>query len=170
MDKQAVHDDFEHARLAFHALLNGAARDDLRRRSNGTWWTNRQLLFHMLLGFLIMRALLALAKIMARLPDWAGRGWARLLNAGTRPFDVVNFVGSWLGGSVMPTRAMAALCDRTVAALGRRLDRETEIGLGKGMPYPTRWDPCFREFMTVEDLYRFPVQHFDFHRAQLSLS
>lgn len=156
-------------RATFRALLENATDAELRRRSTGTRWNNRQLLFHMMLGFLIMRALLALARVVARLPDWVGRGWARLLNAGTKPFDVINFVGSWLGGSVMPRRAMAALCDRTIAAMLRRLDREDESGLASGMPYPTRWDPFFREFMTRADLYRFPVQHFDFHREQLSL-
>ncbi|SDP90381.1 DinB family protein [Lentzea jiangxiensis] len=170
MDTQAVHDDFERARATFRALLDGAGHEELRRRSNGTLWNNRQLLFHMLLGFLIMRALLALARIMARLPRWAGRAWARLLDAGAKPFDVVNFAGSWLGGSLMPRRYMVALADSTIAALHRRLDREDDSSLARGMPYPTRWDPCFREFMTLADLYRFPVQHFDFHRDQLSLT
>lgn len=170
VDRQAVHEDLDRARDTFRQLLDGAAADQLRRRSNGTSWNNRQLLFHMLLGFLIMRALLALARIVARLPRWAGAVWAKLLNAGTKPFDIVNFASSWLGGSVMPRRAMVVLCDRTIAALHRRLDRENENSLAKGMPYPTRWDPFFREFMTVADLYRFPVQHFDFHRNQLSLS
>jgi hypothetical protein len=170
VDTQTVHDDFERARATFRTLLVGAADDELRRRSDGTRWTNRQLLFHMLLGFLIMRALLAMAKVVARMPAWFGRGWARLLNAGTKPFDAVNFVGSWLGGSVMPRSAMVVLCNRTIAALHRRLDQEDDTSLAKGMPYPTRWDPFFREFMTVADLYRFPVQHFDFHAAQLSLN
>jgi DinB superfamily len=170
VDIQAVHDDLERARATFRTLLGDASDDELRRRSNGTRWTNRQLLFHMLLGFLIMRALLALARIMARLPDGVGRGWARVLNAGTKPFDVVNFAGSWLGGNAMPRKAMVSLCDRTIAALHRRLDRERNSSFAKGMPYPTRWDPCFREFMTVADLYRFPVQHFDFHAEQLSLT
>jgi hypothetical protein len=170
VDRQAVHEDLDRARDTFRQLLDGAAADQLRRRSDGTSWNNRQLLFHMLLGFLIMRALLALARIVARLPRWAGVAWARLLNAGTKPFDIVNFAGSWLGGSVMPRRAMVVLCDRTIAALHRRLDRENENSLAKGMPYPTRWDPFFREFMTVADLYRFPVQHFDFHRNQLSFN
>ncbi|GGU39886.1 DinB family protein [Lentzea flava] len=73
MDKQSVHDDFERARATFRTLIDGAGDDELRRRSDGTRWTNRQLLFHMLLGFLIMRALLALAKLVARLPAWFGR-------------------------------------------------------------------------------------------------
>lgn len=156
--------------MTFRALLDGATEEELRCRSDGTRWTNRQLLFHMLLGFLIMRALLTLARIVARLPGWVGRAWARLLNAGTKPFDVVNFAGSWLGGSLMPRKAMVVLADRTIAALHRSLDREDERSLARGMPYPTRWDPCFREFMTLADLYRFPVRHFDFHRDQLSLS
>lgn len=126
--------------------------------------------FHMLLGFLIMRALLTLARIVARLPGWVGSARARLLDAGTKPFDVVNFAGSWLGGTPMPRKAMVVLADRTIAALHRRLDCEDEISLARGMPYPTRWDPCSREFMTLADLYRFPVQHFDFHRDQLSMA
>jgi hypothetical protein len=74
---QAVQDDFERMRATFRVLLDGAADDELRRRSNGTRWTNRQLLFHMLLGFLIMRALLALTKFISRLPSWVGQGWAK---------------------------------------------------------------------------------------------
>jgi hypothetical protein len=38
------------------------------------------------------------------------------------------------------------------------------------MPYPTRWYPFFREFITVADLYRFLLQHFDFNLNQLWLS
>lgn len=169
MDRQRVHDDLERTRREFRELVESADATALRRRSDGTRWTNRQLLFHMLLGFLIMRALLALARGFSRLPDGASRAFARVLNTGTGPFDVVNFAGSWLGGSTLGRRPMLRLFDRTVAALHRRLDRESDAGLARGMHYPTRWDPFFRDFMTLADLYRFPVQHFDFHRSQLTL-
>lgn len=46
VDKRAVHDELDRVRAAFRALLDGAAPDASRRRSNGTRWTNRQLLFH----------------------------------------------------------------------------------------------------------------------------
>jgi hypothetical protein len=36
------------------------------------------------------------------------------------------------------------------------------------MHYPTRWDPFFIDYMTLADVYRFPTQHFHFHRRQLS--
>ncbi|WP_053723241.1 DinB family protein [Saccharothrix sp. NRRL B-16348] len=168
MDKQAVHDDLERARATFHALLDQATAADLRRKSDGTRWDNRQLLFHMLLGFLIIRALLTLARLVDRLPTGMSRTFARLLNAATAPFDAVNFAGSWLGGSTLGRRQLAALCDRTIAALHRRLDRETDTDLARGMHYPTRWDPFFQDFMTLADIYRFPVRHFDFHRRQLT--
>ncbi|MFF3336201.1 hypothetical protein ACFYWX_42905 [Streptomyces sp. NPDC002888] len=37
------------------------------------------------------------------------------------------------------------------------------------MHYPTRWDPFFRDVMTIADLYRYPTRHFGFHRRQLTL-
>lgn len=159
----------ERTRRSFHRLLDAAGDEVLRRRSSGTRWTNRQLLFHMLLGYLIMPALLRLARLFDRLPWGASRRFAWLLNAATAPFDAVNFAGSWLGGTVLPRRWMESLLDRTIAAQHRRLDRETDAGLGRGMHYPTRWDPFFHDYMTVADLYRFPVQHFEFHQAQLTL-
>ena len=113
VDKAVVHDELEQTHTSFHALLDGASAADLRRPSAGTRWTNRQLLFHMLLGYLIIRALSGLVRLFGRLPDGASRGFARLLNAGTVPFDAVNFAGSWLGGTLLPRRWMRALFDRT---------------------------------------------------------
>lgn len=169
MDRAVVHGEMEQARRSFHELLDGASEHDLRQPSAGTRWNNRQLLFHMLLGYLIIRALLRLVRVFDRLPDGASRGYSRLLNAGTTPFDAVNFAGSWLGGTVMPRRWMLALFDRTIVALHRRLDGETEGELARGMHYPTRWDPFFQDYMTLADVYRFPTRHFEFHRAQLTL-
>lgn len=169
MDRVAEHAEMERVRASFHRLLDQASDADLARPSNGTRWTNRQLLFHMLLGYLIVRALANLVRLFGRLPAPVGRGWARLLNAGTGPFDVVNYLGSYAGGTVLGRRTQAALFDRVIAALHRRLDTETEAELARGMPYPTRWDPFFQDYMTLGQVYRFPTQHFDFHHAQLTL-
>lgn len=169
MDQASVHEQMERTRALFHELLTNASRADLRRRSAGTRWNNKQLLFHMLLGYLIVRALRALVLIFNRLPAPVGRGFARTLNAGTVPFDVVNFAGSWLGGSILPRQALVRLFDGVVASLHQRMDRESDTTLPQSMHFPTRWDPFFRDKMTVADVYRFPTQHFDFHRAQLTL-
>jgi hypothetical protein len=37
------------------------------------------------------------------------------------------------------------------------------------MSFPDRWDPFFTTWMSVADVYAYPILHFDFHAAQLSL-
>jgi DinB family protein len=170
MDRSLVHEEFERARREFHELVERADDAALRRRSNGTRWNNRQLLFHMLLGYLIIRALLGLVRVFGRLPRGASRGYARLLNAGTKPFDVVNYLGSYAGGNTLSPHRMVAMFDHVINKLHRRLDAESEADLERGMHYPTRWDPFFKDYMTLADVYHFPTQHFDFHRQQLTLS
>ncbi|MFE6806419.1 DinB family protein [Streptomyces sp. NPDC057681] len=170
LDRQAVHEELERARTTFHRLLDDADKDDLRRRTEGTRWTNEQLLFHMLFGYILMRPLLILPRIFGRLPRGVGRGFARLLDAGTRPFDVVNYLGPVGGARVLGRRRMGTVLDHVIAFLHQRLDAEREADFARAMPYPTRWDPFFHDVMTVADLYRYPTQHFDFHRAQLTLA
>jgi hypothetical protein len=169
MDKAAVHTEMDRACAAFHELLDEASAAALRRPSQGTRWTNRQLLFHMLLGYLIMRALRTLVRIFGRLPSGISRTYARLLNTATRPFDAVNYAGSALGGTFLTPRRMGVMFDLVIAALHRRLDAETDTDLARGMHYPTRWDPFFQDFMTLADVYHFSTQHFNFHRRQLTL-
>jgi hypothetical protein len=169
VDKDVVHAELDRARIEFRHLVDGASELDLRRPSNGTRWSNRQLLFHMLLGYLIMRALMTLVRLFGRLPAGVSRSYVRLLNRATCPFDAVNYAGSAFAGTFLTPRRMGIMFDHVIAALHRRLDAETDADLGRGMHYPTRWDPFFQDFMTLADVYRFPTRHFDFHRRQLTL-
>jgi hypothetical protein len=169
MDREAIHRELEEARTSFHQLVDDADETGLRRLSNGTRWTNKQLLFHMLLGYLIIRALRRLLLVFGRLPDGVSRSYARMLNAGTRPFDTVNYLGSRFAGNTLSTRRMAVMFDRVIATLHRRLDAESDADLARGMHYPTRWDPFFTDYMTLAEVYHFPTQHFEFHRRQLTL-
>jgi len=155
------------ARSQLHALLAGAGAADLSRRSDGTRWTNEQLLFHMVFGYLIVRTLIPLVHALGRLGH--SRGFAATLNAGRRPFHVINYLGSCGGGHVLTTRALVALLDRTVDALQRKLAAETAPSLALTMHFPTAWDPYFKPTMTVLDVYHFGTQHYDHHRRQLTL-
>ena len=83
-----------------------AAAADLRRPSEGTRWTNRQLLFHMLFGYLIVRALLVLARVFSLLPDGASTAFAKLLDSAHRPFDLINYLGSCAGARIIPPSRM----------------------------------------------------------------
>jgi hypothetical protein len=84
----------EQARKEFRRLLDGATAADLRRPSDGTKWTNQQLLFHMLFGYLVVRALLPLTRLFGRLPGGASAAFARLLDRVRWLFHRVNYLGS----------------------------------------------------------------------------
>jgi hypothetical protein len=169
LDRRAIRDEMERARQTFHQLLDHATAAELRRPSDGTRWTNEQLLFHMLFGYLIVRALLVLARIFGRLPDWASMAFGRLLDTVRTPFHLINYAGSCIGARIIPRSRMGGALDRVIAALQRRLEREPAADLRRGMHYPTSWDPFFASYMTLYGLYRYPTQHFDYHRQQLTL-
>ncbi|HEY7485323.1 MAG TPA: DinB family protein [Streptosporangiaceae bacterium] len=168
-DRRVVHDELERVQAEFHRLLDTATEADLARLSDGTRWSNEHLLFHMLFGYMIVLRLLSLMRVFGRLPGGVSRGFARLLDAATRPFDVVNYLGPCGAVHVYNRRRMGAKFDRVIASLRRRLDGETAADLARGMYYPVRWDPFFTDYMTVADIYRYPTRHFDFHRRQLTL-
>jgi hypothetical protein len=169
LDRQAVRDEMEQARQTFHHLLDTATVAELTRPSNGTKWTNGQLLFHMLFGYLIIVQLLVLVRFFGRLPDGFSRVLASALEASTRPFHAINYFGSLGGPRLLGYAGMGRRFDRVIAKLLRRLDQESDSALSRGMHYPTSWDPYFKEYMTLADIYRYPTQHFEHHRRQLTL-
>jgi hypothetical protein len=170
MDRAAVRAEMEQARHDFRRLVGDATPADLRRPSDGTKWTNQQLLFHMLFGYLIVRALLVLVRVFGLLPGGASKAFAKLLDSAHRPFDLINYLGSCAGAWIIPPRRMTRMLDRVIAALQQRLQRETGSALRRGMHYPVTWDPFFADYMTLADIYHFPTQHFRFHQRQLTLS
>jgi DinB superfamily len=169
VDRQVVRDEMEQARQRIHHLLDSATVADLRRPSSGTNWTNGQLLFHMLFGYLIVLRLLVLVRIFGRLPDGVSRGFAGALEASTRPFHVINYLGSVGGPRLLGYEGMGQRFDRVIDTLTRHLDRESDSELSRGMHYPTSWDSYFKAYMTLADVYRYPSQHFEHHRRQLTL-
>ena len=74
MDRAVIVADLLACRDDLHRLLAPATPARLRARSNGTRWSNEQLLFHMVFGFLIVRRLLPLVRLMSVMPpsDRAG--------------------------------------------------------------------------------------------------
>ncbi len=151
----------------FRDLVARAGPDDLRRRSDGTRWTNRQLLWHMVFGYLIVRTLLPLVRALGRLGH--SRGFAAVLDAAHRPFHLINYAGSAGGGLLLAPRRMVAILDATIDALCRKLETETPTALALTMHFPTRWDPYFQPTMSVLDVYHYGTQHYDHHRRQLTL-
>jgi hypothetical protein len=169
MDRGSIHAELELARGTFQTLVATASPSDLRRPTVGTRWTNQQLLFHMLLGYLVVLRLVPLVRFFGRLPDRYSLRFARVLNAGSRPFHVVNYLGACAGALVFHGPRLAAKFDRTITALHRRLDDEPDENLARRMHFPVDWDPHFRDTMTLLEVYHYGTQHYAFHARQLTL-
>jgi hypothetical protein len=168
--RDEIHAELDRTRVDYRHLVDTATRPELRAPTDGTKWTNEQLLFHMLFGYLLVRVLIGLVRFFGRLPDGASRAFAAALDAVTRPFHVVNYVGSLGGASVLGRPRMVRVMDRVTRSLDASLDREPERRLERGMHFPTGWDPYFTDVMTLRDVYHYPTQHYDHHRRQLTLS
>ena len=124
----------------------------------------------MVFGYMVVQRLLVLVRIFSRLPHRVSRVFANILGAATRPFHIVNYYGSCAAALVYNRRRMGAKLDRVIASLQRQLARENDADFVRGMRFPPGWDPFFDDFMTLEDLYRYPGRHFDFHARQLTLT
>ena len=170
MTPAEISTEIRRARDDFHRLVDNATATELRMRSNGTKWTNDQLLFHMLFGYLLVGNLLWLVRGFSYLPPAASRRFAQALNAATRPFHVINYVGSLGGARVLGRSGMKWVMDRVTRSLIHTVENAGEKQLKRGMHFPIGWDPYFRDFMTVQDVLHYATQHYDHHRRQLTLS
>ena len=169
-NRDGIATDLERARIKFHRLLDATGPDDWDKPTRGTRWTNEQLLFHMVFGYMVVQRLLVLVRIFSRLPDPVSRVYANILDAATKPFHIINYYGSCAAALVYNRRRMGAKLDRVIASLQRKLARGNDADFARGMHYPTHWDPFFEDYMTLEDVFRYPGRHFDFHARQLTLN
>ena len=170
MEAGEITAEMERARIDFHALVDDGTSAELRAGSDGTKWTNEQLLFHMLFGYLLVHNLRPLVKALGRLPRGVSRAFAATLNAGTRPFHVINYIGSLGGARVLGHSGMERLMDVVIGRLQRSVMGTSESSLNRGMHFPTGWDPYFDDYMTLRDVYHYATQHYDHHRRQLTLA
>jgi hypothetical protein len=170
MEADQICAELDRVRDDFRRLLDSATVAELRQPTDGTKWSNEQLLFHMVFGYLLVRNLRLIVWGFSRLPDSASGRFAGLLNASTRPFHVINYVGSLIGARVLGYPRMERLMDRAVVGLQGSLRAQSGEGLGRGMHFPVGWDPYFSDFMTLLEVYHYPTQHYDHHRAQLTLA
>ena len=169
IDRVEIADGYWRAYAELEDVLARAGDAELRSHSVGTRWTNEELLFHMVFGYLVVRRLLPLVKFFGYLPPSLSEVCARLLNSSTRPLGWVNYWGSRAAARVYHRHRMDRKLRWLTTALATSLEKESEHSLAREMAFPTRWDPFFAPAMAVADVYAYPTRHFDFHARQLSL-
>lgn len=160
--------ELESLRAEFHELLDSLSDEDVRRRSNNPGWTNGQILFHMTFALMLLRILAPMVRLWARLPRWCSRAFAGTLDFGTPLFNWFNELGARGGGRVYSGERVARRFDAAHRSTMRMLDRIKDDEWQAGMYYPSRWDPLFGSYMTLEDVFRYPARHFRFHIDQIS--
>src|SRR3954470_4117255 len=95
IDRAKITADLERARVEFHRLLAQGERENAwTKPARVTRWTNEQLLFHMVFGYMVVLRLLVLVRLFGRLPDPISHLYARALDAATTPFHAINYYGS----------------------------------------------------------------------------
>lgn len=154
----------------FACIVAGVRAAELDRSTDGTRWSNRQMLFHLVLGQKIARAGIPLLGGFSRLPPAASRGWSRMLEAGAKPYDWVNWAGSAAAGRVLPLPAMVRMMRGTTRAILRWFERADDAALARGMTMPPSWDPYFQPWMSRRDVLLWAPKHYRHHRRQLTLS
>jgi hypothetical protein len=60
--------------------------------------------------------------------------------------------------------------DFVIGRLQRSVTAASEDSLNRGMHFPVGWDPYFKEYMTLRDVYHYATQHYDHHRRQLTVA
>jgi len=88
----------------------------------------------------------------------------------SRPFHVINYLGSLGGARVLGRRGMERVMDQVTGSLIHTLQHAGDERLARGMHFPVDWDPYLRDFMTVQDVLHYATQHYQHHRGQLTLS
>ncbi len=165
---QSIRSELESTRSSWHALLDSLSEADVRRQSLNPGWTNGEILAHMLFGFIILLALLPMARVWGRLPKGSSRPFAWLLNVATGPFNWVNALGARMQGRIFTLQRLADVYDRVHASLLKQAASIKDDEWQRGMYYPTRWDANFSDFMTLERLFHYAVIHFNFHLKQIA--
>jgi hypothetical protein len=166
--RESIRTELEATRLAFHALLDSLPDEELGRQSLNAGWTNAEVLFHIVLAFILLEPLVPMARIYGRLPPRYSRPQAWLLDAITGPFNWINALGARLGGRVLTRPQIRARYDHFHRRALKMIETIRDDEWQRGMFYPARWDPLFSDFMTLEQVFRFPEAHFRFHAGQIA--
>ena len=164
----ALIDELASTRDAFHTLLESMSDEDLGRQSLNPGWTNGEVFFHLVLAYNLVPFLVPLLGLFSRLPDQCSRLFARALDAGTGLFNLVNGLGPRGGARILTRDRLLTLFDRRNTSIMKMVASTKDQDWTLGMHYPERWEPLFGEFMTLEDVVRYPTIHFRFHVDQLS--
>jgi DinB superfamily len=165
--RACLRSDLEAARGEFHAMVASISEREWTAPSQNPGWTNGQVVFHILLGFILVVPLARLLVFFDHLPALCSRIFAGILNLSTPLFNRINAVGPRAGARLLGRAGIISKFDHVHRAILARLDQACPGDWAAAMNYPTRWDPRFQTRMDLAALLRYPIDHLQHHRDQL---
>jgi len=108
---------YDSTRDEFHALLESISEEDWNKQSLNSGWSNGEIFAHILFGFIILNALLPMARIWGKLPKATSKPFANFLNFITQPFNWINALGARGQGRVFTYRNVGKFFDNVLSPL-----------------------------------------------------
>ena len=160
--------DLELARQEFHTLVSSIPDQAWTQPSRNAGWNNDQLVFHILLGFILVQPLSFVLIFFGHLPDVCSQIFAGILNLATPLFNLINKIGPRFAARWLGRAGIVRKFDQISDALVKQLDHSKPGHWVLSMRYPTRWDPRFKDDMHLEEVFRYAIAHLHHHSAQIT--
>lgn len=158
--REALRQEIEETRAAFHALLAAVPDAALHLPSDNPAWTVGEVLYHMSVA---PRMLGRDAKMIT------GQNWAFRLIPLIVPKGLFNWLNQELtkyGARRLSREFLAEEYDKAHAMTLRMLAAVADSDFEKRVHYPD-WDPLLSGEVTLEKLFHYVKAHFDSHEGQL---
>jgi len=168
MEHTEIKEQYTKAYDDFHRLVNSLNDSSFHAKSLNPGWTNGEIIAHMAFGFIVVNALLPMARFYGILPKGFSKPLAWLLNAMTKPFNWINMMGARIQGRVFTYPRIGKIFDAVFSSLMKQIISVKDNEWDRGMYYPSKWDSNFDEYMTIKKLLLYPIIHFNFHLTQIA--
>ena len=167
MNRVDIQQELRQAQTDSHQLVAGATPQNLHRRSDGTRWTNRQLLWHMVFGYLIVRTLMPPVHLLGRLGLEPPMHRHPRCPASTVPPDQLRRVRRWRVATATPEdRRDHGRDDQRSRPSARRGNARVARAHDA---LPDSLGPYFWYTISLFDVYHYGTEHHNHHHRQLTL-
>lgn len=90
-------------------------------------------------------------------------------SSGTRPFHTIDYHSDRGAARMSHGPRLIRWFNRTLDVLQTQLEAEPAAALACGMHVPVSWDPYFRDWTSLAEIYHDGTRHYYHHRQQLTL-
>ena len=145
-------------KLAYHALVMSVPEEKWRAPTGHPTWTVADILYHMVLALRYLPSDIRLIRKINRLPKMPAVIFHRWNDWNTRR-----------GGRKCTKDSLLADYDEAHGQVVDLAASLSDLEWRYGADYPG-WDPMLEGYVTFEELFRYPVRHFNAHLEELKIA